>query len=69
MHVSSLGGEHIQTHGKVFGESDNAREKAQWNNALKQLTEYGLFEAKGYKGELFQVTSYGYEVADTLRVQ
>ena len=69
MYISTLGGEHIQTHGKTFGSRGNARETAQWIDAVKQLTTHDFIESQGYKGELYQVTTAGYEIADRLREQ
>jgi hypothetical protein len=64
LRVSLLSGVEIQTNGKQFVERGNPRSEAAWDSALKQLTELGLLEDRGHKGEVYRVTAAGYEMAD-----
>jgi hypothetical protein len=61
-----MGGEIIQTNGKSFTGED-ARTKAIWNGALRELVSLGLLESVGYKNQIFNVTREGYDVAEMLR--
>ena len=67
MSISSLGHSSVQTNGKAFGQVGDAREKAKWNQALKQLMQLGFTEPVGSKGEVSKVTDSGYEMADKLK--
>jgi hypothetical protein len=40
---------------------------AKWEQAAQDLVAYSLLTPRGYKGEVFQVTARGYEVADLLQ--
>lgn len=62
MSVSSSG-RTIQTGGKSFG-GGHGREAAKWEHALKELVQEELAIARGYKGEVFELTHVGWEVAD-----
>jgi hypothetical protein len=66
IHARYIGGTAIQTNGKNLIDSDEARIVAIWEGALTKLIELGLVSDRGHKGEVFQVTSEGYRVADTL---
>lgn len=52
--------------GFLKGES-TSREESRWIDALNELDYLGLIEDKGYKGEIFRVTTNGYKVADEIR--
>lgn len=67
LNVKYMGGVEIQTNGEQFVEQNNPRSRAAWEGALKELVELGLLEELGYKGEIYQVTAAGYEMADLLR--
>ena len=66
MHMHYLGGQAIQTNGINFVDSKDRRSIARWEAALEQLRIEGLIIERGYKGEVFQMTDKGYEVADKL---
>lgn len=51
--------------GKKFG-TENARDGAKWENALKELVSLGLVVARGYKDQVFELTHQGWSVADDL---
>lgn len=63
--IAVIGGRFIQTNGKTFG-GERGRESAKWEYALDQLVEANYVVARGYKGEVFEVTHSGYELADKL---
>lgn len=48
-------------------ENPSAREESLWTDALNELIRYGLVEDKGYKGEIFRVTTIGYKNADKIK--
>ena len=64
--VRSAGGLVIQAGGKSFVESGDKRSEARWNGALEELLNYGLVNDPTGKGQLFDVTREGFEVADEL---
>lgn len=64
--LQSIGENEIQTNGKAFGSDGGAREAAKWQGALRELVAVGFLVGKGTKGVVFEVTSQGYEYADSL---
>lgn len=66
VHVRHLGGTDIQTNGKNLIPSNERREIAKWEQALDDLTSRELVVARGNKGEIFEVTNLGYQVADMI---
>ncbi|MEK0337211.1 MAG: hypothetical protein QQN41_07245 [Nitrosopumilus sp.] len=64
--LSFIGGSTLQTNGKQMLNDDSARERARWDSALNLLIQEDIVESVGYKGEIFKVTHYGYEVADLI---
>jgi hypothetical protein len=67
IHVSTGGGTSIQTRGKNLIPEQSRRIVAKWEAALKDLISYELIVDKGYKGEVFEITDKGYQVADMLK--
>jgi hypothetical protein len=65
MKLAYIGGRHIQAGGKQFG-GERGRDSAKWENALNELESAGLVTARGYKGEIFELTHQGWQVADAL---
>ena len=63
--MAYIGGRMIQAGGKSFG-GDRGREAAKWEGALNELESAGLVVARGYKGEVYELTHEGWAVADTL---
>lgn len=63
--VRHLNGTNIQTNGKNMIGSNERREIAIWEQAIAQLVELKLLKALGDKGQVFEVTALGYEVADS----
>ncbi len=62
-----LGGQSIQTNNINFADSGDRRSVARWEAALEQLVSYNLVVARGHKNEIFEVTDYGYSIADSLK--
>ncbi len=62
--LNYLGGKEIQTNGRNFIVSGESREVAKWESALKELVDIGYLVARGNKGELFDITNLGYQIAD-----
>ncbi len=61
----TLGGRSVQAGGKSFG-SENSREYSKYEAALEELMEKGLVKPTGSKGEMFDMTHKGWQVADAL---
>jgi hypothetical protein len=66
LHARYIGGTAIQTNGKNLIPSNDRREVAKWEEALEQLGSYDLVVDRGYKGEVFEITNLGYQVADMI---
>jgi len=61
-----MGGAVLQTNGKDLIASNERREIAKWEQALNELVSADLVVARGYKGEMFEITNVGYQVADMI---
>ena len=57
----------IQTNGKNFCESGNARSEAKWEGAIEELRNLALLQDRGHKDEVFSLTNEGYRFADAFR--
>jgi len=68
MLLRHLGGTDLQTNGKNLIADRSRRTVAMWEAALQELVEDELLVARGHKGEVFEVTKKGYEVAENLRI-
>lgn len=66
IHAQYIGGSAIQTNGKNLIPSNDRREVAKWEEALEQLRANDLVVDRGYKGEVFEITNLGYQVADMI---
>jgi hypothetical protein len=63
--LAFVGGRVIQAGGQKFG-GERGREAAKWENALEELEVKGLVVARGYKGEVYELTHAGWQLADVL---
>lgn len=63
-----LGGTALQTNGKNLISSKDRREIAKWEHALEQLIQEGLVVTRGLKGEIFEVSNLGYQIADMIEL-
>ena len=61
-----MGGTAVGTNGVSFSEEGNARSEALWEGAVSELENEMLIEDRGFKREVFAVTSRGYRLADDL---
>lgn len=63
MKPQTLGEQSIQAGSKAFGKGAK-REYAAYDSALRELIAYGYVQAVGHKGEMFELTHEGWELAD-----
>lgn len=68
MYLRYIGGTDVQTNGKNLIQSKDRREVARWEAAIQELIEEGLLIERGHKGEIFEVTNFGYQVADMIEL-
>lgn len=68
IHLRHLGGTDIQTNGKNFIQTTERREVARWESAIDELVYNELLVARGHKGEMFEVTNLGYQIADMIKI-
>jgi len=61
-----LSGESLSTNGKEFLRNATPRDRAKWEGALRELETLSLIKDAGYKGEIFELTREGYDVAEFL---
>jgi len=66
LYVRAIGSTDIQTNGKNLIPEQNPRVIAQWESALTDLLNTDLIVERGHKGEIFQVTNLGYQIADMI---
>lgn len=58
----------IQTNGKNLIPSQQNREVVKWTSALNELLNEELIKGIGYKGEIFEITNLGYQIADMIEM-
>lgn len=61
-----MGGASMRTNGKNLIADTSPRTLAVWEAALKELVKNGMVVERGHKGEIFELTDKGYQVADTI---
>lgn len=66
LRVRTLDGTSIETNSKNFTQGAEQREVAKWEYALRQLISEKLVIDAGRKGEVFEITNLGYQVADMI---
>lgn len=64
--VRMMGGVTIRSHGREFCETGNGRSEARWEQAVRDLCYEGLITDLSGKGQGFEVTHIGFELADKL---
>ena len=64
--VKTMGGLSISTNGKSYGEMGNPRSEARWEQAIFDLLDKGLIRDPKGKGQVFEVTPLGFQVAESL---
>lgn len=68
MFIRHLNGTDMQTNGKNLIDSRNRREIAKWEQALEELRTKKLIVARGSKGEVFELTNLGFQIADMIEL-
>jgi len=63
-----IGGVKLQSNNVNFIESGESREVAKWEAALNELKNKELIKEESEKGELFKITSLGYQIADKIEL-
>lgn len=66
--VRTFGGTDLQTNGKNLISEQDPRLVAKWEAALKELIQSDLVVERGYKGEVFEVSDLGYQIADMIEL-
>ena len=66
VYVRYIGGTDIQKNGKNVIPSNERREIAKLEQALEESIGLELVTACGHKGELFEVSNLGYQIADMI---
>ncbi len=61
-------GTDIQTNGKNLITEQDRRQVAKWEGALQELLSKELIVERGHKGEIFEVTIMGYQIADMIEL-
>ena len=65
--VRTMGGLSIATGSKRFSEMGTVRSEARWEQAIQELLDQDIVVDQNGKGQVFNVTHKGFEVADALR--
>ena len=68
VYVRHSHGTEIQTNNKNLISSNERREVARWEAALKELLNEELLVARGQRGEVSEVTNLGYQIADMIQL-
>ncbi|MEZ5536863.1 MAG: DUF4062 domain-containing protein [Thiolinea sp.] len=66
LHIQYVSGTSIKTNGKNLIRANERREVARWEAALEELIYKGLLVERGHKGEVFEVSNLGYQIADMI---
>ena len=62
-------GYQVQTNGKPMVSSQEAKSVAAWRAAVNELLSANAIEARGTKGEVFEVTKLGHDLAEQIRTE
>lgn len=68
MHLRHLGGTDVYANGKNLIQSNERREVARWEAAINELVNNYLLIDPGSKGEIFEITNLGYQIADMIEL-
>ncbi len=68
LYLGVLAGTHVQVNGKDLVFSNERREVAKWEAAIQELMTHQLLVTVGQKGEIFELTNLGYQVADMIEL-
>lgn len=67
MYLISSGGTSFLAGGKDLCPDQSPRTVSKWKSALDHLVVLGILEPRGYKGEIFALTTIGFDIADILQ--
>ena len=59
----------VKIDGYNFVETNNRREEARWESAIDELLEDDILESTDRRNGFYQLTNYGYSIADKLKQQ
>lgn len=68
MVLKMMSGTYVQTNQQNLVESQERREVAKWESALEELVNQELIIPRGDKGEMFEITNQGYQMADMIEL-
>ena len=60
------GGGWVSAGGTIMKRSDEPRERARWEAAIEELRRHHYLKDMGHKGEVFELTKAGWDMADSL---
>ncbi len=63
-YLKYLSGINIEANGKNMIVTQERREVAKWESAIQELINAQLIIGRGYKGEIFEITNLGFQLAD-----
>jgi hypothetical protein len=66
--VEYIGGSELNTNNKNLIPSNERREVAKWGSALQELVQKGLLISRSYKNQIFDLSNFGYQIADMISV-
>ena len=66
LRVETMDGVHVQVNRTSMTAGADRRTIARWEAAVRQLEKLGLIEDRSHKGEVFDLTSDGWEIGDYL---
>ncbi len=67
LYLRHLGGTDLQTNKKNLIDSSERKVTAKWEAALQELIEQKLVVGRGQKGEIYEITNSGYQMAAILK--
>ena len=67
LYLRTLGGTHIQFNDKSIL-LEERRETARWESAIQELVRAELLIGRGTKGEIYELTNLGYQVAEMIEL-
>jgi hypothetical protein len=65
--IQSNGGLDVQVNEVEFTTNATARDRKRWATAVRELTHLGLLEDRSHKGEVFELTNEGWDLAEQLK--
>lgn len=69
LNLRAMDGSSVQTNGTNFVERGNPRSEALWRSAVQELERGGYIEDRKGKGEVYFLTSPGYDIAELIATE